>query len=144
MLAGQVQAGAANHLFLQLKSPPRCSPKPKEKTKKADNPAPNRPPPCRTRRRSAAATVSTVRQSGTTESGPLASRLAVAAAKTQCAGASPRPPSDPSSLSSPRRRHHTRGPRHARLSTPCHGSVYCIAVGEMNSIALFLRSSSNS
>ena len=143
-LAGQIQAGAANHLFLQLKSPPRCSPKPKEKTKKTDSPAPNRPPPCGTRRRRAATTVPTPRQSETTESGPLASCLADASAKTQCAGASPRPPSDSSSLSSPRRRHHTRGPRHVRLSTPCHGFVYCITVRKMNSVALFPRSSLNS
>jgi len=65
-LAGQIQTGAANHPLLHLKSPPRCSPKPKEKTKETNSPSPNRPSPCGTQCRSAAATVPTVRQSGTT------------------------------------------------------------------------------
>jgi len=130
-LAEQIQAGMANHLLLHFKSPPRCSPKPGEKTKKIDSPAPNRPPPCETRRRRAAATVPTPRQSETTESGPLAGCLADASAKTQRAGASPRPPSDSSSLSSPRRRHHTRGEDTIRggLATPAsvlHVTDLCI------------------
>lgn len=108
------------------------------KPRETDDPAPSQPPPCGTRRRSAVAIVSTARQSGITESGPHAGNLAVATTKTQRAGASPRPPSDSTLLTSPRRRH-TRGPRHVRLSTPCHGSVYCIAVRIMKSVALFPR-----
>ena len=67
------------------------------KTRETDSPTPSRPPSCRTRRHSAAATESTVRRSGTTESGPLAGCLAVAIAKTQRTGASPRPPLDATS-----------------------------------------------
>ena len=59
------------------------------KTRETDSPAPSRPPPCRTRRRSTVATVFTVQRSGTTESEPLAGCLAVATATTQRAGASP-------------------------------------------------------
>lgn len=70
--------------------------------------------------------------------------LAVATTKTQRAGASPHPPLDSSSLSSPRRRHRTRGPHHFRLSTSCLEFVYKIAIRMMHRVALFPRSSSNS
>ena len=92
------------------------------KTRETDSPAPSRPPPCRTRRHSAAATESTVRRSGTTESGPLAGCLAVTIAKTQRTGGLASPAVG-RHLSSPRRRHRMRGPHHVRLSTPCHGFV---------------------
>ena len=72
------------------------------KTRKTDSPAPSRPPPCRTRCRSVVVTVPTICQSGTTEFGPLVGYLAVATTKTQHAGATPHPPSDSTSLSSPR------------------------------------------
>jgi len=44
---------------------------------------------------------------------PLADCLAVATMITQCAGPSPHLPLDSTPLSSPRRKHCTRGPRHA-------------------------------
>ena len=67
------------------------------KTRETDSPAPSRAPPCKTERHSIAATESTVRRSGTTESGPLAGCLSVVITKTQLTGASPRPPLDATS-----------------------------------------------
>lgn len=57
---------------------------------------------------------------------------------TQRAGASPHPPLD-SSLSSPRRRHRSRGPRHTCLMTSCHRFVSYIAIRMMNIIAPYLK-----
>jgi len=59
--------------------------------------------------------------------------------KTQRAGASPHTPLD-SSLSSPRQRHRTRGPRHFRHSTPSRGFVYIVATRMKNNDAPLPRS----
>ena len=72
-------------------------------TRGTDNTTPRRPPPCGTCRRSAVATSYIIWQGGTTESGPHSCRLAVATTKTQRAGASPHPPLDSTTLSSPRK-----------------------------------------
>lgn len=63
----------------------------------------------------------TIRHNGTTESEPLVDCLAVATVKNTMCGASPRSPSDSTSLSL--KTLHA-GPQHVRHNTKCHRSVY--------------------
>ena len=92
------------------------------KTRETDSPALSRPPPCRTRRHSAAATESTVRRSGNHQI--WTSRwLPLSRHRENTTHGGLASPAVGRHLSSPRRRHRTRGPRHFRLSTPsCHAT----------------------